>query len=272
MLETLVAGVSPQYRERLVRERTLWRNRDPQEVIAAAALADNLSPGIAQGRPLRLISGLDIDTKFVERNATLLTRLLDARYDGAASEQGLHDFLDAAIEKDHWLLVAPLGTGLLPFRRQRVTAQELAQTRLPGSRALVVENEQCLHLLPELPGTVAILGAGLDLQWLEADTFKDKQIAYWGDMDTWGLLMLGRARLYRSDLIPLMMTREHFEQYSHGCAVPEPTPAPQQPPAGLHDHEHTFFEFLLEQEKGRLEQEYLPEGLVHRELKNWMNR
>ena len=272
VLEKLVSNVAPLYRERLVAERPLWRNKPAQEVIAAAALADALSPGIAAGRPLRLLSGLNVDTKFVERHATLLTRLLDERYHGAASEQGLYNFLDAPDDKDHWLLVAPLASGLLPFRRQRVAAQELSQALLPGSHVLVVENEQCLHLLPAMENTIAILGAGLNLQWLRAETFRDKQVAYWGDMDTWGLLMLARAREHCPSLYPLMMTREHFERCGPGCAVQEPVLAQHSPPSGLNAEERAFFEFLSAQEKGRLEQEYLPEALVHRELDTFLSR
>lgn len=269
LLENLVASVAPRYRELLVAERTLWRNKNPQDVVAAATLADSLSPGIARGRPLRLISGLAVDTKFLERHAALLTRLLDERYAGAASDQGLHDFLDAPADKDHWLLVAPLEPGLLPFRRQRITAQELAETRLPGSRVLVVENEQCLHLLPELPDTVAILGAGLDLQWLGADAFNSKKVAYWGDMDTWGLLMLARARLSCPGLSPLVMSRCCFEKFSSQRAVPEPVPA-ELPSAGLDEEEAAFFRFLLTQKTGRLEQEYLPADVVQDALFRWL--
>lgn len=91
-------------------------------------------------------------------------------------------------------LVVPLQPELLPFKRLRLTTSELAETPLPASRLLVVENEQCVHLLPEvLPDTLAVLGSGLDLQWLVSAHLAGKQIAYWGDMDIWGLLMLARA-------------------------------------------------------------------------------
>lgn len=271
ILETIVANVAPSYRECLVTERPLWRTKDPQEVITAAELADKLSPGIAKGKPLRLLGGLDIDTKFFERHVPLITRLLDERYDGAVSEQGLHNFLDALTENDHWLLVAPLDADLLPFDRQRVPAQELARICLPSSNILVVENEQCLHLLPRAPDTIAILGAGLNLQWLGTGAFREKKIAYWGDMDTWGLLMLGRARQYFPALHPLMMTRDHFEKHAHNCAVAEPIPAHFRSPTGLNDKERSFFEFLLRQEKGRLEQEYLPERVVLNEINDWID-
>jgi hypothetical protein len=48
-----------------------------------------------------------------------------------------------------------------------------------------------------VPGTIAVLGSGQDLQWLSSEYLADKKIAYWGDMDSWGMQMLARARTYR---------------------------------------------------------------------------
>lgn len=268
-LEKLVSGVNEIYREVLIRDRSLWRNKDLDEVMATAELADSLQPGAAKGRPLRLLAGLGVDTKFFERNGSLLTRLLDERYQGAASEQGLHAFLDAPDENEHWVLLVPLDRRLLPFRRQRVTTQELTEVMLPGSHVLVVENERCVHLLPELPDTIAILGSGLDLQWLKATVFDGKSIAYWGDMDTWGLLMLARARDYRPGIVPLLMTRLAFDAHAGESVVPEPTPAQDEPPVGLVEDESSFYSYLLSLEKGRLEQEYLPRHEVSQELAFW---
>ncbi|MCM3262446.1 DUF2220 family protein, partial [Paenibacillus lautus] len=151
-----------------VAQRSLWSSKPLSEVIATAQLATQLTPGCAKGRPLRLLAEFGVDTKFFERNASLLTKLLDERYEGAVAEQGLTTFLDAFEERGHWVLVVPLGPDLLPFKQIRLTTAELGETDLPGSRLLIVENEQCSHLLPRLPDTLAVLGAGLDLQWLDS--------------------------------------------------------------------------------------------------------
>lgn len=269
-LESLVGTVSDTYREVLIRERALWKGKKQEDVVLAVELSDSLSPGAASGRPLRLLAGLGVDTKFFERNATLLTRLLDQRYQGAASEQGLQSFLDAYGENDHWVLLVPLDRDLLPFRRQRVTTRELAETLMPASRILIVENEQCIHLLPELRDTIAILGAGLDLQWLQGAVFSGRSLAYWGDMDTWGLLMLARARQYFPAITPLLMSRPLFESYAHSCAVVEPVIAQEMPPEKLTEVESDFYRYLLNQGCGRLEQEYLPKSAVSEALFAWL--
>lgn len=269
-LEYLVEQVDSAFHTLLVAQRSLWLTRTPEEVVATAQLATQLAPGCAQGRPLRLLAEHGVDTKFFERNATLLTKLLDERFEGAASEQGLTTFLDAFEESSHWVLVVPLQPGLLPFKRLRLTTSELAETPLPGSRLLVVENEQCVHLLPEtLSDTLAVLGAGLDLHWLASAHLAGKQIGYWGDMDTWGLLMLARARLHQPAVEALLMEQELFEQHSPGNAVVEPAKALESAPPGLLADEADFYRYLLVQERGRLEQEYLPKAQVELALRKW---
>lgn len=271
-LEHLVEQVDCSFHRLLIAQRSLWLTRPAREVITTAQLATRLSPGCAQGRPLRLLAEHGVDTKFFERNATLLTKLLDERFEGAASEQGLTTFLDAFEESSHWVLVVPLQPELLPFKRLRLTTSELAETPLPGSRLLVVENEQCVHLLPgRLPDTLAVLGAGLDLQWLASAQLTEKRIAYWGDMDTWGLLMLARARQHQPALKALLMEQDLFEQHSPESAVIEPMRALQSPPPGLLADERAFYQYLLAQKRGRLEQEYLPKRQVEQAIRTWVH-
>ncbi len=267
-LEQIVSKTNPLYREIFVRERSLWRSQAVGEVVATAKLADELSPGIAKGRPLRLLAGWGVDTKFFERNGKLLVRLLDERFDGAASEQGLHVFLDAFNEGDHWVMVIPLERSLLPFRRQRVTTRELAETLLPCTHLLVVENEQCSHLLPPVNNTIAILGAGLDLSWLRSSVFGDKTVGYWGDLDSWGMLMLARARQHCPQLCPLLMERPVFDRHID-LAVTEPVCAGGISPDGLTGEESAFYQYLIGLHKGRLEQEYIAESEVSRTIEDW---
>eukprot|EP01038_Epipyxis_sp_PR26KG_P002997 gene2997-4254_t len=99
-LEYLVEQVDSAFHALLVAQRGLWLTKPPEEVVATAQLATRLSLGCARGRPLRLLAEHGVDTKFFERNASLLTRLLDERFEGAASEQGLTTFLDVGANVD----------------------------------------------------------------------------------------------------------------------------------------------------------------------------
>ena len=271
-LSTLIAGVErPGFQRLLVRRLVQWRDVPVDAVMAAAHMALQLEPGCAQGKPLRALAVQGNDTKFFERHASLLTALLDERFDGEASRQGLVGFLGALPEDDHWLLIAPLSPDLLPFAQMRVRASELLTTPLPGSRILLVENERCLHQLPApVQDTIAVLGAGLNLGWLAAPWLQERSVAYWGDLDTWGLHMLAIARGYVPHLQALLMDAATFSAH-HPLAVTEPVHAPQSACGALHPDEAALAEHLRAQARGRLEQEFLPTDTVHRAVRTWVN-
>ena len=261
-LSHIISVADQKYHRMLIRQRALWLSKTVEDVIAALQLVDKMTPRIASGRPLRLLSGMGVDTKFFERHFTLIEKLLDVRYDGAVSEVGLLAFLGAPPEKDHWLLVKPLSDGLLPFKRFRVTSGELADLDLPARNIILIENERCEHLLPEIKDCIAILGAGLDLGWLAGAAWCSKELYYWGDIDTWGLLMLSRARNAQPGLISILMNRTVYES-NRNFAVPEPVRAQDTSPPNLLDDEKALYEILVASDKGRLEQEFIPVGQVN---------
>ena len=271
-LSTLIAGVErPGFQRLLVRRLVQWRDVPVDAVMAAAHMALQLEPGCAQGKPLRALAVQGNDTKFFERHASLLTALLDERFDGEASRQGLVGFLGAQPEDDHWLLIAPLAPGLLPFAQMRVRASELLTTPLPGSRILLVENERCLHQLPApVQDTIAVLGAGLNLGWLAAPWLQERSVAYWGDLDTWGLRMLATARHHLPHLHALLMDRATFSAHQH-LAVAEPVHAPEPISGAQTPEEAALQAHLRAQARGRLEQEFLPTDTVHRAVRTWVN-
>jgi hypothetical protein len=269
-LVTVLSQVDACFHRLLLRRLSLWRGTTTEQVITATRVALQLEPGSAEGRPLRGLAVAGNDSKFFERHASLVAALLDERFDGEAGRQGLAAFLGAAQEGEHWLLVAPLAEGLLPFRRQRVSASELQVTALPASRILLVENERCLHQLPKhVPGTIAILGAGLNLGWLCAPWLQKCEIAYWGDMDTWGLAMLATARNHIPTLQALLMNAQSFAAHRH-LAVAEPVHAPLVATDKLLPDEATLDQHLRTLEAGRLEQEFLPAAAVAHAIDLWL--
>lgn len=261
-LVAVLGQVDAPFHRLLLRRLALWRHLPTDQVATAARVALQLTPGCAAGKPLRALAVAGNDSKFFERHASLLKALLDERFDGKASRQGLSDFLGASPEGEHWVLVAPLDDGLLPFRRQRVTTSELQHSALPAQRILLVENERSLHQLPTpLPGTIAVLGSGLNLAWLCAPWLQACDVAYWGDIDTWGLAMLASARRHLPQLHALLMDRATFDAHAE-CAVTEPVHASDVLPGSLHPHEIALAQHLRTLAKGRLEQEFLPVDVV----------
>lgn len=269
-MAALVAQTMPEFHSLFVRRRSLWLEKPLEEVLQAARLAKKVTPGCAQGQPLRLLSLEGIDTKFFERHSKLVTALLDARFDGEVSQLGLENFLGAFREIDHWLLVVELDGSLLPFQKMRVRAGELKETALPGSHLLIVENESCQHLLPESKNTIAVLGAGFDLSWTEGHWLTEKRVAYWGDIDSWGLQFLSKARCAVEHLEALLMTQDIFDEFCQ-AAVVEPVVASTVAPERLTVAESQLYQRLLREERGRLEQEFLPAHRVQQQILEWIS-
>ena len=269
-LASVLSEVDPMFHRLLVRRLALWRHLPDEQVVKAARMATQLEAGCAQGMPLRALAIAGNDSKFFEHHENLLKALLDVRFEGEASRQGLTSFLGASQEGEHWLLVAPLAEGLLPFKRMRITASELRDTALPAKRILLIENDRCLHQLPKpIPDTIAILGAGLNLGWLDAPWLLGCNVAYWGDIDTWGLAMLASARRHLPHLHALLMDRASFEAYP-ARAVNEPVHAASPPPDVLTPEEAALDQHLRTLEKGRLEQEFLPCAAVSKAIESWL--
>lgn len=230
-----------------------------------------LKPGFAKGRPLRAVNVANIDSKFIEHHRPLLIKLLNIRFDDRLKTISLEQFLDIADDKDQWLLIIPLSKNLLPYEQCRLRALELSRHKLPGSHLLVIENEQCRYQLPALQDTLAILGAGLNLSWMNNPDFQHKHIAYWGDIDTWGLKMLAMARQAQPRLTPLLMNHDIFHKYQN-FAVAEPKHAGEQVPQPLTQHEMQLYQTLRQCQKGRLEQEFIPPDEVKENLRQWHSR
>ncbi|MBL3598428.1 MAG: hypothetical protein JMN25_01005 [gamma proteobacterium endosymbiont of Lamellibrachia anaximandri] len=269
LVTTILADVDPLFHPLLIRQRQQLLSRGVEETIKACEVALQLESGCAEGKPLRALSVAGCDSKFFERNRTLVGKLLELRFGQQVIDRGLEFFLRALDESEHWLLVVPLEAGLLPFRQLRVRSSELTQTPLPGTHLLIVENERSLYQLPSLPDTIAILGAGLNLSWMQADWINNKNIAYWGDIDTWGLSMLASARSYQPALTPVLMDEETFEHCNKEKAVAEPVTAGESIPSKLTEQEKALYLRLCRSEKGRLEQEFVPDDLVKNEIARW---
>jgi hypothetical protein len=106
---------------------------------------------------------------------------------------------------------------------------------------------------------------------MSAPAIAGKRIGYWGDMDTWGLTMLAKARSLRPELTALLMERELFDQ-CRGAAVSEGAPADGQALEGLTSAERDFYCYLRGLERGRVEQEFVPRERVVAALEEWRGR
>lgn len=208
----------------------------------------------------RAMSNMQLDTKFFERHQTLLCKLLDLRFEGRVSAVGLPTFLGAE-QQSGWLRLYESHQPLkwLNFAHIRVLATDLSADMIPFAKILIVENEQCLHLLPILFDTLVIAGAGQNLLWLQSSSWRNKQLFYWGDLDSWGLAMLANAQQYQAHIIPVMMDRATLLKHQERSVIE--SSSYRQIPMGLTTEQEQLFTELQSQSI-RLEQEFLDKEWV----------
>ncbi len=207
-----ILDVSQKLYPALIKQLKKLESLSLDEAQMIALLLPQLSQGVSDGGYLRALPVIGVDTKFIESHQRFITPLLDVLHNGAISEHGgLMAWLGCIETPGDWLLVRPL----CPATKQamgglsimRIPTATLLSTPLPGQRLIVVENDQSGYALPELPNTVAVIGGGRNVAWMAAHWLRQKKIAYWGDLDSWGFLFLSQARQYQPHVESLLMDR-----------------------------------------------------------------
>ncbi|MGB5277899.1 MAG: DUF3322 domain-containing protein [Gammaproteobacteria bacterium] len=260
----------------LVRHLLALENMSADDTTLIARLLSQLHKNIGQGSYLRALPLKEVDTKFLENNLTLISDLLDAHFDGEISRaNGLVNWLGCLDLPKAWLMVRPLcrhtRQNLCGLPILQLSAQTLRETTLPAGNILVVENNQSGYGLPALDDTIAVFGGGANVSWLDAEWLHGKNVAYWGDIDTWGFSILSDARRYLSDLKALMMDKQTFIKFRQR-AIEEPSPVEQLPP-NLFAEEIELFDALQQGDyrHSRLEQERLSSDYIANQLLSWVS-
>lgn len=149
-----------------------------------------------QGRPLRALAVAGNDSKFFERHDGVFKALLDERFEGEASRQGLTAFLMPAPRENtgYWWHPWPMVCS-----RFAASVSPPPLQKLPYPVAAFCwwkTNVACTNYLRPCQTPSPCSAVALNLSWLSAPWLQERNVAYWGDLDTWGLAMLARARLH----------------------------------------------------------------------------
>jgi hypothetical protein len=196
-----------------------WMVEHPLRALDVAAewqrLVDTVLWIEHESRPgsyLREIDVPGVDTKFVETHRRLLADLLDRQLPPERIHAHLPrgDFAGRYGFRDRpeyvRVRLPPGHTG--PFSEFAVRVEELAGAPLDAATVVVIENEITYLAMPPRPGTAVLLGGGYavgrlaPLRWLS-----DRDVHYWGDIDTHGLAILDRLRASFPHVRSLLMDR-----------------------------------------------------------------
>lgn len=153
------------------------------------------------GLYLRQLDIAGVDTKFIEQRRSVLSELLDIVLlsQSAASRPNSRDFeqrfglrIKPATIRFRLLAPTPLFSGLLDIS---TPIEQLSTTPLSVKRIFITENEVNGLAFPSINDAMVFFGLGYGLDRLrEIEWLHDKDIYYWGDIDTHGFAILNRLR------------------------------------------------------------------------------
>lgn len=250
------------------------QNISPAAAAQMAALLPQLQPALGHGQYLRALPVNGVDTKFIETHFQLIESLVEHLHgDEVERAGGLLPWLQCLDKPSGWLTVRPLCQSVQRQLHQlpllQIDSATLQHCPLPGDRIIVVENNQSALALPMLANTLAISGGGHNLSWMQADWLADREIAYWGDIDSHGLAMLDRALAAQRHAAPLLMDRAVFDAHPAGRSS-EQAPVKRALPH-LGQEQQALYQRLIRQDiaDNRLEQEKIPAEVIRRAVESW---
>lgn len=229
----------------------------------------------AHGGPemyLRQVDVPGVDTKFIERHRTILAALLDSqlapeRIDAACPPP---DFAGRyrLRDKSAYVRFRRLGatTG---FSELTVRVEEFAAMPPEERTVFVVENEVTYLAFPQIPDATVLFGGGYAVSRLEPlPWLADRDLIYWGDIDTHGFAILDRLRRAFGHARSMLMDRATLLAHE-GQWVTEPAPT-DVPLSLLKPDEAAPYTDLVEDTLGhtvRLEQERVSYAAVERAVR-----
>lgn len=255
-----------------------------EQITNLIILMPQLYEGMGKGNYLRAVNVAGIDTKFIENNLRIIEILVQSLHqtDKAIAldtidennQLELLDWLGCESKPKDWLFIRPLcdasKLALANLPILKLSSQTLLNFELPADNILIIENETPCFMLPDLANTIAVAGGGKNLRWLKAHWLKHKQVGYWGDIDSEGLVILSYARKCCAHVQSLMMDKHTLETHNDKRVV-EPA-FNQVAPEFLTTEEAELFAFIQQQDidKRRLEQEFIHQDVISHTLKKWV--
>lgn len=259
-----------------------WMIAHPMQVLTFRREWDRLVDTVLwigrhqhRGMYLRQVDVPGVDTKFIEGHRKILAALLDqqlAEHEVDASRP-VSDFAGRYRfrKKPDYVRFRWLDPDLDPagqFTELSVRADELAGRALDVSTVFVVENEVTYLAFPPVERALVVFGGGYSLSRLTPLTWlTDRELVYWGDIDTHGFAILNQLRRRFGQARSMLMDRSTLLAHE-GQWVREPSPTNAHLDM-LHPDEAALYTDLVEDLLGpavRLEQERVSYSAIRHAL------
>lgn len=224
---------------------------------------------------MREIPAEGLDTKFIENHAYILSQFLDQilnpddiQKEEDSFEKKFHLKIPPALVR--FRILDKEINNTFPFNINDITIpiQEFETFNLQEERIYVVENQINFLSFPSLKNSLVILGAGYGvINISKSKNLRDKEIYYWGDLDSRGFDILSKFREELPKTKSIFMDSFTYESYSH-LSTNENKPI-SWIPVNLTTEELELFNYLNSSEKwNRLEQEKIPMDYITQVLQN----
>ncbi|MGK5081593.1 DUF3322 domain-containing protein [Janthinobacterium sp. HLX7-2] len=263
-----------------------WLERRPLTLLEQAPAWERilaiLQWFVAHPRPQLYLRQLDIsgvDSKFIETRKALLAELLDQILSQEAID--MHAIGSRQFEARYGLLAKP---ALIRFRMldTRYHIGGLSDLSVPVAQFLalhavteqvfITENEINGLVFPDVPNSMVIFGGGYGIDRLaDVSWLRNKDIIYWGDIDTHGFAILDRLRASfpqaRSILMDIATLEAHRPLWGNEEAHQRYTGSLTR----LNNDERLLFQMLRDDllgERIRMEQERLGFNWVMAAIQN----
>lgn len=216
---------------------------------------------------LRQVDLPGVHTKLIEGHRGVLAELfdlvlppdaIDAAHTGIGGFCRRYGFIDKPARVRFRILDPKVR--LMPLVAEQdftVTQAALASLVLPISKVFITENEINFLAFPDVPDALVLFGAGYGFDNLAAVPWlREKEIYYWGDIDTHGFAILNQLRGCLPDVVSFLMDEQTL--LAHAVLWGEETQPETAVLARLNDAEYALYNQLRLNQWGphvRLEQE-----------------
>ncbi|MBW2637689.1 MAG: hypothetical protein JRC86_09250, partial [Deltaproteobacteria bacterium] len=177
---------------------------------------------LANPRPDRYLRELEIpgvDTKFVEKNKGILRELLDELLPDEAVDSSVTTLSGQGFQRRYGLrydeqlirfrLLDPSLCSGFGATDISVPVSEFKRLQIPCRTVFITENKTNGLSFPQASASIVIFGLGNGVQSLQsASWLKEKEIFYWGDIDTCGFHILSLLRGAFPRMESMLMDRE----------------------------------------------------------------
>lgn len=208
-----------------------WAGKHPHRVLAAGddwtgmlAVLKWFSLNPRCGLYLRQLDIPGIDTKFIEQHKGILTELLNIILPEETIDHSAPSF-----EQRFGLRAKPVQVRIRlldqaqymqGFSDLAIPVEQLKDWSPAVNRVFITENEINGLCFPAVNDSLVIFGLGYGVDVLSAVAWlREKEIYYWGDIDTHGLAMLDQVRSFLPQTCSMLMEESILLKYRHLWSV-----------------------------------------------------